>query len=51
MITYIALAVLLAVIIYSKEITNIFVILLRRFMTRNSVSKPAGSTFIPSTIS
>ena len=50
MITYIAIAVLLAVIIYSKDITNLFVLIIRKAMTRNS-DKTFQRASIPSTIS
>lgn len=50
MITYIALAVLLAVIIYSKEITNLFVVIFRKILTRNTY-KNVETISIPSMIS
>ena len=49
MIMYIALAVLLAVIIYSKQITNLFVIIFRKMLTKNACGIERSS--IPSLIS
>lgn len=43
MITYIALAVLLAVILYSKQITNLFVIIFRKMLTKNACGIESSS--------